>query len=161
MSLAALRRHTDLLVFGAIGVLNTLVHGVVLTAAVEKLRLHLLLAHVCAFGVANIFSYLANSRFTFKVGLSVTRYLRFLLASLVALCLTLGIAWLTNRIGLHYQTGFAIIVVTVPLFSFALVKFWAFAGHHSSPSHSAPEKMQTPENTIAPCANRSGPNTPI
>ena len=161
MNLAAWRRHADLMVFGTIGVLNTLVHGVVLTAAVEKLRLHLLLAHMLAFGVANIFSYLANSRYTFKVTLSVTRYLRFLLASLAALCLTLGIAWLTNRIGMHYQMGFAIIVVTVPLFSFALVKFWAFAGHRSNAKFSAPEKMQTLENTVATDVNRSDSTTLI
>lgn len=140
MNLAAWRQHTDLLVFGTIGVLNTLVHGVMLTTAVEKLQLPLLLAHVLAFGVANIFSYFANSRFTFKVALGLVRYLRFLLASLAALCLTLGIAWLTNHIGMHYQMGFAIIVVTVPLFSFGLVKFWAFAGHSSNSNDSAPEK---------------------
>jgi putative flippase GtrA len=144
MNLKAWRQHTDWMVFGAIGVMNTLVHGIILTAAVEKLRLHLLLAHALAFGVANLFSYIANSRLTFQVPFSLARYVRFLLASIAALGLTLGIAWITDRIGLHYQWGFAIIVVTVPLFSFVLLKFWAFAGHRSHPNQSAAEKTAQP-----------------
>ncbi|AFU44352.1 GtrA family protein [Acidovorax sp. KKS102] len=134
MNLNAWRTHTDFLLFAIIGILNTFVHGGVLMWAVEKLQLTLLLAHTLAFAVANLFSYIANSRITFKAPLSVLRYARFLLASLVALGLTLCIAWVTSRLGLHYQIGFVIIVFTVPLFSFAVIKFWAFAGHRSTPS---------------------------
>lgn len=137
MKISAWRRHTDILLFAIIGVVNTFVHGAILLWAVETLHLHLLLAHALAFWVANLFSYIVNSRVTFKVPLGALSYARFLLASLVALCLTLGIAWLTNHLGVHYQIGFAIIVITVPLFSFAVIKFWAFAGHRSIPSHRA------------------------
>ena len=135
MKISAWRQHTDFLLFALIGVMNTFVHGAILLWAVETLHLHLLFAHALAFWVANLLSYIVNSRITFKMPLGILRYARFLLASLVALGLTLCIAWVTSHMGLHYQLGFAIIVITVPLFSFAAIKFWAFAGHRSTPSH--------------------------
>lgn len=139
MNLAAWRQHADFLRFAVIGVANTLVHGAILTLTIEKFHFHLLIAHVFAFWFANLFSYISNSRFTFFVPLSGVRYFRFLSASLVSLCLTLGIAWVTAHLGLHYHIGFAIIVVMVPLFSFFIVKFWAFAGGYENSGHSAPK----------------------
>ena len=140
MKIDAWRQHTDFLRFAVIGGVNTLVHGAILTLAIEKFQLQLLSAHVLAFWFANLFSYVANSRITFHRPLSGLRYVRFVAASLVSLCLTLGIAWATNYFGVHYRVGFSIIVVTVPVFSFFIIKFWAFAGPHSSSSPSVPEK---------------------
>jgi putative flippase GtrA len=120
-------RWREIALFGAVGVTNTIVHGLVLAGAVEFLRLPLLLAHTVAFGVANLFSYVVNSRLTFRMPLSASRYMRFATASLVALALTLGIAMAADYLGFDYTTGFAIVVVTVPVFSFFVIKFWAFA----------------------------------
>lgn len=127
MLLRLWRKWREIALFAVIGVANTLVHGLVLASAVELLQLPLLIAHTVAFGVANLFSYLLNSLFTFCMPLSVSRYVRFLAASLVALTLTLGIAAAADGSGLDYLYGFAIVVVTVPVFSFVVVKFWAFA----------------------------------
>lgn len=122
-----LARHAQLLRFAAIGVLNTLVHGAILVAAVEYLALGVTPAHLVAFFTANVFSYCMNSRFTFAAPLSWRRYGRFLAASLLALAMTLCLSWLADRQGLHYLAGFALIVVLVPMCSFLLMKFWIFA----------------------------------
>ena len=123
----------EIALFALVGVTNTLVHGLVLAGAVEFLLLPLLVSHTVAFGVANLFSYVVNSRLTFRMPLSVSRYVRFLAASLVALALTLGIAAAADHWGLDYLYGFAIVVVTVPVFSFVVVKFWAFSKPRTEP----------------------------
>ena len=96
--------------------------------AVEWMRSPVVLAHLFAFCVANLFSYVMNSRLTFKIPMSLVHYVRFFVASLLSLGLTLALAWVMDRYGFHYLAGFLLIVVLVPLFSFALLKFWAFAG---------------------------------
>lgn len=129
---ALVRRHTQLLSFALIGVANTAIHGCVLVLGVEGLRLDVTLSNMIAFCVANVFSYAANSWFTFKASLSITRYARFFLASMLSLGLTLLLSWSADHYGLHYLVGFAFIVVLVPLFSFLVMKFWAFAGDRAS-----------------------------
>lgn len=124
---ALVARHAQLLCFALIGVANTLVHGAILVVAVEWVALEVTAAHLVAFCVANIFSYLMNSWLTFKAALSLSRYARFFLASLLSLGLTLLLAWGTDIYGLHYLLGFVLIVVVVPLLSFAVMKFWTFA----------------------------------
>lgn len=127
MLLRLWKKWREIALFAGVGVINTLVHGLVLAGAVEFLELPLLVSHTVAFSVANLFSYVVNSRLTFRVPMSVSRYMRFLTASLVALALTLGIAATADHLGLDYLYGFALVVVTVPVFSFVVVKFWAFA----------------------------------
>lgn len=124
---ALFARHAQLLCFALIGVANTLVHGAILVVAVEWVALGVTAAHLVAFCVANIFSYLMNSWLTFKATLSPGRYVRFSLASLLSLGLTLLLAWFCDHYGLHYLLGFALIVVVVPLLNFAVMKFWTFA----------------------------------
>ncbi len=125
-----LERNAQLLFFGLIGVANTLIHGAVLVLMVECLAVDVTASHLFAFCVANIFSYLMNSRLTFKARLALVRYVRFFLASLLSLGLTLLLSWITDAYGLHYLLGFVLVVVLVPLFSFLVMKFWAFAGAH-------------------------------
>ncbi|WOF77578.1 GtrA family protein [Stutzerimonas kunmingensis] len=124
---ALFARHAQLMCFALIGVANTLVHGAILVVAVEWVALGVTVAHLLAFCVANIFSYLMNSWLTFKAALSPGRYARFFLASLLSLGLTLLLAWMSELYGLHYLLGFILIVVVVPLLSFAVMKFWTFA----------------------------------
>lgn len=124
---ALFARYAQLLCFALVGVANTLVHGAILVVAVEWVALGVTVAHLVAFCVANIFSYLMNSWLTFKAALSLSRYARFFLASLLSLGLTLLLAWVSELYGLHYLLGFVLIVVVVPLLSFAVMKFWTFA----------------------------------
>lgn len=132
---ALVARHAQLLCFAVIGVVNTLVHGTILVGAVEWLALDVTLSHLMAFCVANVLSYLMNSWLTFKMALSLGRYGRFFVASMLSLGLTLLLSWVTDVYGLHYLLGFMLIVVVVPLLSFAVMKFWTFA-HVPGPEQS-------------------------
>lgn len=116
----------QLLTFGLIGVANTLIHGAMLAWLIESWQWPLWAAHGLAFGCANVFSYTVNSRWTFSATLSWLAYARFLLSSLLSLALTLLISWGAQRYGLNYKEGFVLVVVLVPIFSFLVMKFWAF-----------------------------------
>lgn len=115
--------------FGMVGVVNTVVHGLVLLLAVEILQTGPLLGNLLAFLVANVSSFLMNSHWTFKTSHNIYLYGKFFLSSLIALCLTLFIASFFEFIELHYWLGFACIVLTVPPFNYLILKRWTYAGH--------------------------------
>lgn len=118
--------------FALIGFINTLCHGLILTALVELLALQVVLSNFFAFLVANLLSYYMNSYFTFHRSPSFILYIKFFIASLFSLAMTLGIAWITNYYGLHYLLGFLIIIAVVPLTSFVVVKYWTFSSRISA-----------------------------
>ena len=121
-------RH-QIIAFASIGLTNTLLHGVVLWLVVEVLGWAVVLAHLLAFSIANMASYVLNSHLTFKAPLTWAAYFKFLTASLVSLFLTLSISWWAQWYGLHYRLGFFLVIVMVPSVSFVLMKFWAFKNH--------------------------------
>ncbi len=116
----------QILTFVVIGLSNTLVHGAVLAALVERFGVHLVMAHLISFGVANLISFYLNSQYTFKLVMSWRRYMKFLTASLVSLLLTLAISSWAQWYGLAYWQGFIGVIFLVPIFSFSIMKFWAF-----------------------------------
>jgi putative flippase GtrA len=95
---------------------------------VEQLFFNVTFSHLIAFFTANIFSYFMNSLLTFKTAISWFYYLRFLMASMLSLGLTLLLSYLMDLYGFHYLVGFIFIVLLVPLFNFMCLKFWAFSG---------------------------------
>ena len=119
-------RKRQFLVFAGIGVANTTIHAIVLTSLVEFIDLDVTMANFISFMIANIFSYVSNSRLTFLQPLSFYMYLKFLIASLLSLILTLIISELGRFFGLHYLLSFVFIIFLVPIFSFALMKLWTF-----------------------------------
>jgi putative flippase GtrA len=122
-----LLRYRQFFIFSIIGVANTVTHGAVLMFCVEIWSLAVVLSHLIAFGVANIISYVLNSIYTFHTKITFHRYTKFWAASMVSLGLTLILSWLINQHGFHYMAGFLIIVITVPIVSFVIMKFWAFS----------------------------------
>ncbi|EKE17398.1 MAG: GtrA family protein [uncultured bacterium] len=121
------QRNSQFLFFALIGVANTMIHGAVLIFAVEQLSIDVVISNLLAFCIANLSSYLMNSRLTFKKAMSFLRYLRFFLASILSLGLTLFISWVAEFYGAHYLVGFLAIVIFVPALSFLVMKFWAFS----------------------------------
>ncbi|WP_376785652.1 GtrA family protein [Atlantibacter hermannii] len=120
------KRKRQFLVFAGIGVANTTIHAVVLTSLVEVIALDVTLANFISFMIANIFSYILNSSFTFLQPLSFYMYIKFLIASLLSLILTLMISELGKFFDLHYLVSFIFIIFLVPIFSFTLMKLWTF-----------------------------------
>ncbi|EGR0581290.1 GtrA family protein [Vibrio cholerae] len=114
------------IVFAIVGVINTSLHASILIFLVESFLLSSTAANFVAFGLANIFSYVANSKYTFNRPLSVKKYIAFFSASLISLALTLMISFLSNMYGLHYLFGFFLIVIFVPLLNFIALKIFIF-----------------------------------
>ena len=115
--------------FGLVGLINTLIHAVILFAAVEVSKLHPVVGNFMAFLGANMVSFIMNSYWTFKTAPEVRRYGKFLTSSLLALGLTLGIAGIFEFLGFHYGLGFLCIILLVPALNYWMLKRWAFAGH--------------------------------
>jgi len=115
--------------FGLVGLINTLIHAVILFAAVEVSKLHPVVANFMAFLGANMASFIMNSYWTFKTAPEVRRYGKFLTSSLLALGLTLGIAGVFEFLDIHYGLGFLCIILLVPALNYWMLKRWAFAGH--------------------------------
>lgn len=113
--------------FGFVGIVATVIHVVL------GLSLHSglgivpfwanLLAFCCALGV----SFLGQTRLTFPHATAdATAFLRFATVALTGLALNQTIVWLvTSALDRPYWLALAIIVLTVPWVTFALLKFWA------------------------------------
>ncbi|HHY0351345.1 GtrA family protein [Vibrio cholerae] len=110
-----------------IGVINTILHFIILVSCVELLTLDATLSNSFAFMFSNVFSYFANTKMTFKATISFSRYVSFFSASIFSLFLTLAISYISTLYDLHYLIGFCFIVVLVPALSFIIMKFWVFS----------------------------------
>lgn len=124
-----LKLPTQFTKFGLVGLLNTLVHAVVLFACVEQLSLDPVTGNLMAFLVANLASFVMNSFWTFKAPLEARRYGKFFASSSFALVLTLAIAAVCQFLRLHYGLGFLCVILLVPALNYWMLKRWAFAGH--------------------------------
>ncbi|MDR1818174.1 MAG: GtrA family protein [Puniceicoccales bacterium] len=84
-------------------------------------------ANIAAFLVANAFSYYANSRWSFGVGLRVRRYARFLPASLVGVvCSWVFMHFLNGVFGWHYLLAYATQLCAMPFVNFTLLRLFVF-----------------------------------
>ena len=114
--------------FAISGGLATLTHIAVFVLLVEWLLMRPLYASVPAFLAAVGVSYGMNYRWTFDAqGPHQVMLPRFVLVALAGLGLNMLITWLVVDVG-HYWYGYALaaIVVSVPLMTFSLSKWWVF-----------------------------------
>lgn len=117
----------EIIVFGVVGVLATLIHYTSAIAFVELLGLEVLMANFYAYCMAVGVSYVGHAKFTFRTSLETTGFCKFLVVSLSALALSqllLGaLAWLD---WLHYRLNLLVVVAFVPIYSFVFNKFWVY-----------------------------------
>ncbi len=121
-----LERHRSLLVFGAIGVVNTLLHTLAVVTLVESALMKPVAANVAGFVLANCFSFFANCRFAFRQAPSWSRYRRFLGVSLLSLALTVGLSGLAEAMRWHYLVGLLLVLLFGPALSYVLHKTLSF-----------------------------------
>lgn len=117
---------TQFLRFAAIGVLNTLIHLSVVMGLVESGALPPVPANGMAFVAANLFSFWANSRFTFRVAPSLRRYSRFLSVSIAGLLLALATSLIAEWQRWHYLIGVSLAFIAWPLLSFSMNRWWTW-----------------------------------
>lgn len=114
--------------YAAIGLANTLIHLGVVILLVELGGLRPAPANGLAFACANLFSFWANSRFTFRArgGADLRRYARFLAVSLAGLGLALATGALGEWLRWHYLAGALLLFAVLPAITFVLNRGWTW-----------------------------------
>ena len=112
--------------FSLIGVFNTIIHLVIVTGLVEIFFVHPMPANAIAFICANLFSFWANSRWSFQATVTRQRYLRFFTVSLIGLAISILAIAVSEALKWHYLIGVAISFCTMPLLTFIAHKSWTY-----------------------------------
>ncbi len=112
--------------FSLIGVINTLIHLIIVTGMVELLEVHPIPANGFAFISANLFSFWANSRWSFQTAVTSHRYARFLIVSLAGLTVSLIAVAISETLHWHYLIGVLISFIFLPLMTFLAHKNWTW-----------------------------------
>ncbi|MFC4930352.1 GtrA family protein [Massilia sp. GCM10023247] len=121
-----LARHRALLVFGAIGVCNTLLHSLTVVALVENGIATPVPANVAGFLIANTFSFFSNSWLAFQQSPTWARYGKFALVSLTSLVLTVCLSGLAEAMDWHYLAGLGLVMLCGPVLTYLLHKAFTF-----------------------------------
>jgi putative flippase GtrA len=112
--------------FSLIGVVNTLLHLMVVTGLVELFSVHPILANGMAFITANLFSFWANSRWSFRAAVTRQRYMRFLAVSLLGLFVSLLAIAVSEALQWHYLAGVLLSFVFLPIVTFLAHRHWTW-----------------------------------
>lgn len=117
---------TTLFKFGLTGVCSTLIHIVVATTLISGFDKTTPIANGTAFILATLFSYGVNTLWSFSNQISSRNARRFIIVSLLGLALTILISLLADALNLHYMVGIAMVVVTVPIYTFLAHSLWTY-----------------------------------
>jgi putative flippase GtrA len=121
-----LATHRALVVFGVIGVANTLLHSGTVVLLVERGLAGPVPANVAGFALANTLSYFANCRLTFRCSPTWERYRKFFGVSMLSLALTVGLSALAESLHWHYLVGLGLVLLCGPVLTFLLHKAFTF-----------------------------------
>jgi putative flippase GtrA len=115
--------------FGIAGVLATLLYFLIVNGIVLGFGTAPASASVYAYLISLCFSYLMQSRFTFRVpDHSLGQGLRFAVTSLAGLAISFGAMSVSvNGLGLPYAVGAVAVCVLIPLANFFVFQHWVFA----------------------------------
>lgn len=113
--------------FGVVGASATLLHVGMAWLLIERAAVDGFVANACGAAAAFVVSYLGNARITFANQRGLWNgAARYLVVTIISLAMSSAVLVLTQRSGLPTYTYVLIVVLTVPLASFLLAKFWAF-----------------------------------
>lgn len=117
----------ELIVFAGVGLTATFTHYCVVLLLVEYTGVTVLWANVVAYCCAVGVSFFGHSMFTFRVAMSRNRLLKFIVVSLSALAFSQALlAFLTARQWFDYKIDMGFVVLSVPVLSYVLNKFWVY-----------------------------------
>ena len=112
--------------FAISGLLATTLHVLIAVSVIRLFALQAPLANGIAFIVATVFSYTANTLWSFSSPLRGRNLLRFICVSCIGLILAVGISTLAECVGLHYLAGIGLVAVIIPPVTFLLHRFWTY-----------------------------------
>lgn len=112
------------------GVLATALHAMTVMAMVSSITPapSQVIANGCAFLLANVFSYVTNSLWSFAAPLHGKNYAKFLTVSGIGFVGTLLVAWVAESMGLSPAAGIVLVVCIMTPISFTLHRGWTFRG---------------------------------
>lgn len=114
--------------FAVVGLAATATHVIVAAGLIEGGWLHAAAANGLAFVIANLVSYVANTRWSFAASVRLANWGRFVAVSVGAWLLTVAIAWSIETAGGHYLAGIALVVLVVPPLSFVAHRKFTYRG---------------------------------
>ena len=119
--------------FGLTGLANTAIHILIAILCLEGFFFGIpslvagpVVANVVAFIVATIFSYLANTLWSFSATINGKNFQRFIVVAIIGLFATMGLARLAELVDLPRVGSVALVVCIMPLVNFSLHSFWTY-----------------------------------
>lgn len=109
------------------GLLVTLVHICVATLLIRGAETSPGFANGVAFCVANAFSYVIHTLWSFSSAMAPGVLVKFLIVSGMGLALSFSLAEAAAWAGLSYGYGIAAVVLIMPPFNFLFHHFWTYA----------------------------------
>lgn len=104
--------------FVIVGITATCIHVAAAVTVIYAAHWHPSIANGIAFIVANLFSYAANTRWSFDDKMSMNSWYRFIFVSFIAWLLTIAISWLVAEAGGAYMLGILLVVILVSPLSY-------------------------------------------
>lgn len=115
--------------FVVIGVIATLIHVVVASSLISMELLHLPgVANGFAAVTAASFSYVGNTKWSFKTSFTQRNAVRFIVTAVAGSSMAFALSSLADILGYHYLVGIGLVVVCVPIMSFLLHYYWTYRG---------------------------------
>ncbi|AZL59488.1 GtrA family protein [Tabrizicola piscis] len=114
--------------FGGVGILATLVHVFTALAARSLLHVEVQQANLIGFALAFVVSYTGHARVTFNAPMrSGQQIYRFALVALTGFAASSATVWaVTGPMGLSFPVAMAAVAVIVPAISFVAMRMWVF-----------------------------------
>ncbi len=120
----------QLVCFGIVGVAATLTHYLMALGSHEGLGLNLYAANLMGYVTAMTVSFYGHGWLTFRVELTRATLQRFVIASVSTFLSSELLLWaLETGTDLSHRITLSIVVISVPLVSFVLNKFWVYRPH--------------------------------
>ncbi len=117
----------QLVCFGIVGVAATLTHYLMALGCHEGMGLNLYLANLLGYVTAMAVSFCGHGWLTFRVELTRATLRRFVIASVSTFLASELLLWaLETGTDLSHRITLSIVVVSVPILSFTLNKFWVY-----------------------------------
>lgn len=116
--------------FVVAGIFSTLLYFILANAIVAVFAPKAAIASIAAYLVTLIFSYVAQSRFTFQISRDSTdQVARFIITSIAGVAVSYGAMWgTTELLRWPFFAGAIIVCVVIPVANFFAFRMWVFVG---------------------------------
>lgn len=117
----------QLIRFFAVGGVAAIAYVAVMAIVVDGFGGRVLLGAFLAFVLATLVSFVGNALWSFSARMTPAKAAMFFAVNTVGLLLNMAIAWLLERMGVHYLLIALTVLIVVPMFNFAGHRLITFA----------------------------------